>query len=70
MSAMKFLVFSLGVLILLVLVCLGAVWLERRFPGKRFDERQKIARGNAYRLSQQELAVRLGVSRQTINEYI
>ena len=51
MSAMKFLLFSLGVVILLVLVCLGAVWLEGRFPGKRFDERQKIARGNAYRLA-------------------
>ena len=41
----------LGILALLVAVCLGAVWLERRFPGKRFDERQKIARGNAYRLA-------------------
>ena len=41
----------LGFLALLVVVCLVAVWLERRFPGKRFDERQKIARGNAYRLS-------------------
>lgn len=51
MSVMKFLLFSLGVLILLGGVCLSAVWLERRFPGKRFDERQKIARGNAYRLA-------------------
>ena len=41
----------LGILALLVAVCLGVVWLERRFPGKKFDERQKIARGNAYRLS-------------------
>ncbi len=41
----------LGILALLVAVCLAVVWLERRFPGKRFDERQKIARGNAYRLA-------------------
>lgn len=41
----------LGLLGLLVAVCVGIVWLERRFPGKRFDERQMAARGRAWRFS-------------------
>ena len=41
----------LGILALLVAVCLGAVWLEHRFPGKRYDERQMAARGRAWRFS-------------------
>lgn len=32
-------------------VSAGAVWCEKRFPGPDYDERQKIARGNAYRVS-------------------
>ena len=32
-----------------VAVCALAVYLERNFPSEKFDERQKIARGNAYR---------------------
>ena len=28
-----------------------AVYLERNFPSEKYDERQKIARGNAYRFS-------------------
>lgn len=51
MSVWNALLLMLGVLILLVIICLAAVWLEKKFPGKNFDERQKIARGNANRLS-------------------
>ena len=29
--------------------CAFTVYLERNFPSEKFDERQKIARGNAYR---------------------
>ena len=31
--------------------CLVAVYLERNVPSEKYDERQKIARGNAYRVS-------------------
>ena len=41
----------LGMLALVFVICLGTRWLERRFPDDYFDERQKIARGKAYRLS-------------------
>lgn len=33
------------------LLCLGAVWLEKRFSGKSHDERQERSRDRAYRLS-------------------
>ena len=32
--------------------CAFTVYLERNFPSEKFDERQKIARGNAYRFCQ------------------
>ena len=35
----------------IVLLCLGAVWLEKRYPVEEYDERQKAARGRGYRLS-------------------
>ena len=41
----------LGILALLVAVCLGVVWMEHRFPGKKYDERQMAARGRAWRFS-------------------
>ncbi len=34
-----------------VLICALVLFLERRFPGKNYDERQKTARGRAYRVS-------------------
>lgn len=33
----------------MLVACAFAVYLERNFPSEKFDERQKIARGNAYR---------------------
>ena len=44
---------SLMLLVLagIVLVCLGAVWLERNFPTEKFDERQQLVRGRGYRLA-------------------
>ena len=35
----------------MVAACLAAVYLERLMPSEKYDERQKIARGNAYRFS-------------------
>ena len=32
-------------------ICALTVYLEREFPSEKFDERQKIARGNAHRFS-------------------
>ena len=34
-----------------VAACAVTVWLEKNFPSEKFDERQKIARGNAHRFS-------------------
>ena len=39
------------VIAVMVAACLGAVYLERFAPSEKYDERQKIARGNAYRFS-------------------
>ena len=48
-------IFAVGIIILvlasIVLLCFGAVWLEKRYPVQEYDERQKAARGRAYRLS-------------------
>ena len=35
----------------IVLLCLAAVWVEKRYPVEDYDERQKAARGRGYRLS-------------------
>lgn len=40
-----------GGLVLLVALCAVVIFMERRFPSEKYDERQKQARGNAYRLS-------------------
>lgn len=40
----------LGVFALIVLLCLGVIWLEKRFPSDEYDERQKQAKGNASRI--------------------
>ena len=41
----------LGLLLALVLICIAVIWLERKFPSEKYDERQKQARGNAHRVS-------------------
>ena len=41
----------LGILLGIVLLCLAVIYLERKAPSEEFDERQKIMRGNAHRLS-------------------
>lgn len=41
----------LAVLVGIVLLCLGVLWLQKRFPSKSYDERQKIARANASTLA-------------------
>ena len=47
------LVVFLFVIVIASIVVAGvlAVYLERNFPTEKYDERQKIARGNAYRFS-------------------
>lgn len=37
--------------VFLVGICGLVVYLERNFPSEKYDERQKVARGNAYRFS-------------------
>lgn len=51
MSVGMVLLLIFGALVALVLLCLGAIWFEKRAPGEDYDERQKIDRGNAYRIS-------------------
>lgn len=43
--------FSVIVILAIVAVCAFVVYLEREFPSKKYDERQKIARGKAFRFS-------------------
>lgn len=51
MSALKVVGMIIGALVLVIALCALAVWIEKRFPGKEYDERQKMAKGRGYRLS-------------------
>ncbi|MBE6980622.1 MAG: hypothetical protein E7431_09705 [Ruminococcaceae bacterium] len=51
MSAMTGILTIVCVFVFIVVVCAAAVWVEKKFPGKEYDERQKVARGRGYRLS-------------------
>lgn len=42
---------AVGVVAALVLGSFLALWLEKNWPGEQYDERQKIARGKAYRFA-------------------
>ena len=35
----------------IVLLCLGVLWVQKRYPSEEYDERQKIARGKASTLA-------------------
>lgn len=51
MSMMKIILWMLGILLGIVLLCLGVIYLEKRIPGKNYDERQNQSRARAHRLS-------------------
>lgn len=51
MSTLKVVGMIVGTLALVIVLCAAAVWIEKKFPGKEYDERQKAARGRGYRLS-------------------
>jgi len=40
-----------GILGVIFVMCLLAIFLERKFPSAKYDERQKLSRGKAYRVS-------------------
>ena len=50
MSTMKIILWMLGILLGIVLLCLGVIYLEKRIPVKQYDERQLSARARAHRL--------------------
>ncbi len=50
MTILDILLWLLGGLAAVVLLCFAALWMEKAFPGKSYDERQMKARGNGYRL--------------------
>lgn len=50
MSLLKVTGTILAVLAGIVVLCLGVIWLERKFPSDEYDERQKLAQGRACRL--------------------
>lgn len=41
----------LAALAAIVLLCLGVIWVQKRYPSEDYDERQKIARGKASSLA-------------------
>ena len=41
----------LAALVGIVLLCLGVLWVQKRYPSEDYDERQKIARGKASNLA-------------------
>jgi len=51
MLAWKMVLLIVGVLAFVIALCAITVWMEKRFPSKEYDERQKIAKGRGYRLS-------------------
>ena len=51
MSAGLVLFLTVIAIVTIVGICALTVYLEREFPSEKFDERQKIARGNAHRFS-------------------
>ncbi len=51
MSMMHVLLGILGILAAVAGICGVSVWLGKRYGSERFDERQKIAKGEAYRVS-------------------
>lgn len=51
MTILNTLLISFGVIVALVLLCMLVVWLEKHGPEGDYDERQRLARGNAYRIS-------------------
>ena len=51
MSMGSILLWMLGILVGIVLICAVVIFLERKFPGREYDERQKIMRGKASDLS-------------------
>jgi len=51
MTILKMLFILLGILLGIVLLCLGVIYLERKVPVKQYDERQLHARARAHRLS-------------------
>ncbi len=44
-------IFTLSVLLGIVLLCIAVVWLEKKFPGKRFDEMQTLSRLKGHRVA-------------------
>ena len=51
MSTMMGVLVIVCVFAAIVILCAAAVWMEKKYPGKEYDERQKLARGRGYRLS-------------------
>ncbi len=49
MTLLRTTLLLIGGVMALGALCRGMLFLERNFPGKQYDERQKAARGNAYR---------------------
>ena len=51
MTVMKALLLMSAFVAVLAGICAGVIWVEKKFPSRHYDERQKQARGNAYRFS-------------------
>ena len=51
MSILQIIFIMLGILLGIVLLCLGVIFLEKKIPTKQYDERQMSARARAHRLS-------------------
>ena len=51
MSIGKVFLWMLGILVGIVLLCLGAIHWDKHFPGGEYDERQKLVQGKAARFA-------------------
>ena len=51
MTVLQILFIMLGILLGIVILCLGVIYLEKKAPTKNYDERQLSARARAHRLS-------------------
>ena len=51
MQILPVIAWILAALAAIVLLCLGVIWVQKRYPSEEYDERQKIARGKASSLA-------------------
>ena len=51
MTGIRIGILVVGIYLAVIGICAVVIWLEKKFPGREYDERQYEVRGKAYRLA-------------------